>query len=198
MVTKEMIDYIDRARKVGKSDQDIRAALTTAGWAEEDINAAFSPNPPQAVNYAAGSASGEQNQIANVRYAGFWIRFVASIIDGIILFIPSMFLGILAVALGGGNEIVSLTKTFATVVIGGIYIYIIYRYQASPGKMALGLKIVSDNFERMTLGQVLLREIVGKFVSSLILYIGYIMIGFTAKKQGLHDMIAKTVVVHKN
>jgi uncharacterized RDD family membrane protein YckC len=197
MVTPELIDYIKKARAAGQTDAQIKEALLKIGWDQKDINNGLNPPETLAVNYLENSSGDAQSQAANMEYAGFWIRFLASIIDGIMIFIPSSLFGILAVALGGGEMAIAFTKFLAIIIVGGIYIYIIYKYQASPGKMMLGLKIVSDNLERITFGQVLLREIVGKFVSGLILNIGYIMIAFTAKKQGLHDMIAKTLVIYK-
>jgi uncharacterized RDD family membrane protein YckC len=68
--------------------------------------------------------------------------------------------------------------------------------QATPGKMALGLVVTNLNRERISFGRAAARYFC-KFLSELILYIGYLMIGFTAKKQGLHDMIAGTLVLKK-
>jgi uncharacterized RDD family membrane protein YckC len=66
----------------------------------------------------------------------------------------------------------------------------------TPGKMAMGLIVVGYDGKRISFLRALLRYI-GKVVSSMILCIGYLMIGFTEKKQGLHDMIAKTYVIIK-
>jgi uncharacterized RDD family membrane protein YckC len=65
--------------------------------------------------------------------------------------------------------------------------------QATPGKKALGLVVTNLNHERISFGRATARYF-SKFLSELTLYIGYVMIGFTAKKQGLHDMIAGTLV----
>ncbi len=70
------------------------------------------------------------------------------------------------------------------------------KYQASVGKLALGLVVVDMDGNRIDFGKALLRN-VGKFVSTVILFIGYIMAAFTDKKQTLHDMIANTLVVKK-
>jgi uncharacterized RDD family membrane protein YckC len=194
MVTPELIKYIKQARTAGQTDAQIKEALLKIGWKEADINNEFNPPETLVVNYRENSSSETQDQGTNVVYAGFWIRVAASFIDGIIVFIPAFFLGLVS-AVAGLNE--SVAKFFVVIIVFGLFIYMIMKYQATPGKMALGLIIVSDNLERVTLGQVMLREIVGKFLSS-ILYIGYIMVAFTQKKQGLHDMIAKTLVIYKN
>jgi uncharacterized RDD family membrane protein YckC len=67
-------------------------------------------------------------------------------------------------------------------------------WQATPGKKIIGVKVTDLQGERITLGKAILRN-VGRIASS-VLYIGYIIIGFTQKKQGLHDMIAGTLVVN--
>jgi type II secretory pathway pseudopilin PulG len=64
--------------------------------------------------------------------------------------------------------------------------------------MLVGITVKSEDFQHLSLGRVLLRETIGKFVSEIILCIGYIMAGFTAKKQGLHDKFARTVVIYKD
>jgi uncharacterized RDD family membrane protein YckC len=71
------------------------------------------------------------------------------------------------------------------------------RYQATPGKLAVGMIVVDLEGNRISFRKALVRNL-SKIVSAAILDIGFIMIGFTEKRQGLHDMIAGTVVVMKN
>ncbi|APG26290.1 hypothetical protein A7E75_09260 [Syntrophotalea acetylenica] len=66
----------------------------------------------------------------------------------------------------------------------------------TPGKMLLRLKVVRRDGQNMTYGRAALREILGKFVSGITLGIGYLMVAFDAHKQGLHDKIADTCVIH--
>lgn len=68
------------------------------------------------------------------------------------------------------------------------------RYQGSVGKIALGIKVIGLNGERLTFSKALLRNL-SKFISWAILCIGYAMIVFDERKQGLHDKIADTFVV---
>lgn len=109
----------------------------------------------------------------NYKYAGFWVRFVASIIDGIFS----------AILLG----------------IGWIVnIYLVGTSGYSIGKRVVGLKVIKENGKcPIGLVDALIRETIGKFVSVLILGIGYLMIAFDSNKQGLHDKIAKTYVVYE-
>ena len=65
----------------------------------------------------------------------------------------------------------------------------------TPGKLILGLRIVNDKGNYIGIPMAILRYI-GKILSAVILGIGYIMIAFTEKKQGLHDKIAKTYVIY--
>ena len=66
--------------------------------------------------------------------------------------------------------------------------------QATLGKMAMGLKVTDLDGERIGVGKSFLRTI-GSFVSAVLLMVGYLMVAFTERKQGLHDKIAGTLVV---
>jgi uncharacterized RDD family membrane protein YckC len=68
--------------------------------------------------------------------------------------------------------------------------------QGSLGKMAMGIKVTDLEGQRISFGKAFLRSI-GKVISQMIMYIGYIMAAFTEKKQALHDIIASTLVVKK-
>jgi len=133
---------------------------------------------------------------AQVKYAGFWIRWAAYFIDCLVLFIPQAIInGVFSIAnFGAMQKVASSLAGF--LLVWAYYVYMTNNYQATLGKKALGLKVFSDKLERPTLNQVLLRETVGKIVSMLTLLIGYIMAGFTDRKRALHDMIASTVVVY--
>ncbi|MEM9896444.1 MAG: RDD family protein [Bacteroidota bacterium] len=157
------------------------------------------------------------------KYAGFWLRFVALLIDGIILYVISSFIFIpllAAVGLSFGamtdgfdinelseGDIVTLATTFITAVaIGnviGLVVRVLYytfmessKYQATVGKLALGLKVTDAQGQKLDFVKAFIRQL-GKIVSGFILLIGYIMAAFTEKKQALHDMIAGTLVVKK-
>ena len=65
---------------------------------------------------------------------------------------------------------------------------------ATVGKMAMGLRVVTDKGERLSFPNAIGRYF-AKIISAIILCIGFIMIGFTDRKRGLHDMIAGTLVI---
>lgn len=154
-----------------------------------------------------------------VRYAGFWLRFVAYIIDdlllGLIGFIVSLpFIGgIVFSAIGisknpeAAENIVGgimgiLGSIFGMVLvilaIGWLYFALMEssKNQGTLGKMALGLKVTDMDGNRISFGRATGRYF-GKILSNMILMIGYILAGLTAKKQALHDMIASCLVVKK-
>lgn len=135
------------------------------------------------------------------RYGGFWIRFLATIIDGIIISIIG--------SLVGGNQITSYEQTAdgmysMNVNFVGWYTLIPIVYvlgfwmwkSATPGKMALKLKIIDEQGNNLTPVKAIIRYL-GYILSGIILGIGYLMIAFTKNKRGLHDMIAKTYVIRK-
>ena len=127
---------------------------------------------------------GTSPQTAN--YAGFWIRFVAFFIDVIIIMIPSYIIFF--------AELPSLLG-----LVLGIAYWVYFpssEYMATPGKMALGLIITDEHGNRIGAGTAAVRYI-GYIINAITVGIGFIMIGFTEKKRGLHDMIASTQVVYK-
>ncbi len=139
-------------------------------------------------------------------YAGYWRRFTAAIIDGIIL---SVFAGVLnaifivpfmispRASADAASGVVSLI--YIILIISGWLYYTLLESsskQATVGKMALGI-IVTDLYgNRISFGRANGRYW-SKILSALILYIGFIMAGFTEKKQALHDIIASCLVVKK-
>lgn len=129
-----------------------------------------------------------------MRYAGFWIRVGASLIDGILLYVVGQ-----AIALGVGSE--DLTSTIGINIIS-ILIGIAYHCgfessdkQATPGKMAVGIKVGNANGEKISFANALGRYL-AKIISFILLCIGYMMVGWDDKKQGIHDKLADTYVFY--
>ncbi|MDM8540962.1 RDD family protein [Desulfococcaceae bacterium HSG9] len=138
-----------------------------------------------------------------LNYAGFWIRFGAKFIDGIITgavvflltMIPSFLLGML------GTEqsvlISSMLSIIINIILPAIYsTWFIGKFAATPGKMACGLKVVMYDGDRVSYGCALGRHF-AEWLSSIILLIGYIMAAFDDEKRTLHDRICNTRVVMK-
>ena len=157
-------------------------------------DAPVSPSPIQAQSEIAMVSA-----VDEIKYAGFWVRYVANVIDGLVLVIPAIIIDLgLFFLLGNNVTFKILSYVLYYLIIWSYFVVMTYKYQATLGKMAVGVKVVSDKSERLTVGQLILRETLGKFISLITIYIGYIMAGFTERKQALHDKIAKTVVVYKD
>lgn len=118
--------------------------------------------------------------------AGFWIRFFANFIDGLIVFIVQLLLS------AAGFDSSSAGVIFAAIYFVGFWT----ATGTSPGKMMLSLRIEKQDGKPLGFGDALLRYF-GTIISSIILGIGYLMIAFDDRKRGLHDIIAKTRVVYK-
>jgi len=113
-----------------------------------------------------------------INYAGFWIRFVAYLIDSLVLGAASFILG--------------------PFMIVGAWLYFALmessKYQGTLGKMALGLQVTDVRGKKIGFGRATGRYF-AKILSALTLLIGFFMIGWTERKQGLHDIIADCYVV---
>lgn len=145
---------------------------------------------PQSIENSSNFAS------AQVKYAGFWIRFAASFVDGVIVFLMSIPLIILAFFSMGGEVENSFSVNILSLMISwGYHILMTDKYQATLGKRFVGIKVVKEDLGRASLGNLILRETAGKLLSQLIFFIGYIVVAFTSRKRALHDIIGGTVVV---
>jgi uncharacterized RDD family membrane protein YckC len=153
------------------------------------------------------------------RYAGFWLRFVAHLIDGVILGIPFFLIVMLPIfALGGLHFLVRRgavgppDPAFVAAVFlrffFAIALFVVAQWlyfagmessarQATFGKAAMSLRVTGLAGQHLTFGHATGRYF-AKIISGLIpLGIGYFMAGFTEKKQALHDMIASTLVLRE-
>jgi uncharacterized RDD family membrane protein YckC len=121
-----------------------------------------------------------------VVFGGFWIRFVALVIDAILV-------GIVA------GVVVTATKTSALAyVIEIAYFMVCWGFLGQTiGMMLFGLRIVrNSDGGKLTWGNVILRMI-GWFVAGFVLLLGFIWAAFDARKRGWHDMIGGTVVIRQ-
>jgi len=128
------------------------------------------------------------------RFGGFWIRVLAYFIDAAILTSVGIAIGIIFIFLE--MEMNSLLINIFGLVPGWIYFSVLESssWQASVGEKALDLKVVDKNGGRISFGRATGRHF-AKIISTLIIFIGYIMVGWTKSKKGLHDMIAGTLVI---
>jgi uncharacterized RDD family membrane protein YckC len=127
--------------------------------------------------------------------AGFWIRFVAFVIDGIIIsviqFLLSLIFGdLMDVETNPGSS--SFINLILTIIYFGWFQT--YLRGQTLGKKITGIRVTTLDGSKVKLGRMLLREIIGKTVSALILLIGFFMAAGKSKR-ALHDRMAGTIVV---
>src|SRR5439155_4542122 len=135
-----------------------------------------------------------------MEYAGFWIRFGAKFVDGIILRLVGTVVGMATGAtLTGTSE--SARSVVALISYGlGMVIDIAYRtifvgaFGATPGKMAAKVKIVNADGSKVSYLKAFARAM-AEYISLLTVLIGYIMAAFDNEKRALHDRICGTRVV---
>jgi len=158
------------------------------------------PYSPVAPSYAAVAP------VAVLGYGGFWIRVVAAVIDFIILRIVVSPIKLIFGGLGLAGMMAGLPHLPLAILGGGVtFIVLLFgswlyealmessSYQATLGKMIFGMKVTDLYGNRISFGRATGRHF-AKWLSGMILGIGYIMVGFTERKQGLHDLLAGTLV----
>ncbi|HEY3758107.1 MAG TPA: RDD family protein [Opitutaceae bacterium] len=151
----------------------------------------------------------------NFQYGGFWIRSVAWFIDFVLLFVVSTVVGLLlaelmlrdvvfAIRPPAPGEIaassywmfVAVRFLINTAISLTYFVALIRRYDATWGKMALGLKVLRPNGDKLGVGRIIGREF-AKALSAMIIFLGFIMAGWDKEKRALHDYICDTRVVKK-
>ncbi len=162
----------------------------------------LSPPPSQ----TGGASKPETIAVATpsvLVYAGFWLRIAAFILDTLLILVVLFLIGF-AIGFAVNNaKVVGNSETFDLFDIFSIILQWLYfaGMESSTaggtfGKRAVDIRVVDLQGQRISFGRATGRYF-GKIISALILFIGFFMIGFTSKKQGLHDMIADTLVIKK-
>jgi uncharacterized RDD family membrane protein YckC len=149
-------------------------------------------------------------------YAGFWIRFVAVMIDGLILTCFFFLIAVIGFMLAGKNIFNTLQNPNVTpadigMIYGGIgLLYLVFfagtvAYQSwfvarrggTPGKLALGLKVVRSDGSALTLGRSVGRAFAYILNNLVPFCLGFIIAGFDTQKRALHDHVCDTRVIRK-
>lgn len=152
----------------------------------------------------------EKETQENIRYSGFWIRFGAGFIDSVIIALSTLLFWIIffiSLFKFGNSDIIKpeseeyqplllVLPTLIGIIFQWLYFVLQYcsKSMATLGMKAMGIRICDERYERLSFWHATGRWF-AEILSGLTLYIGYIMIAFTAKKQGLHDIVAKTYVI---
>lgn len=141
--------------------------------------------------------------LGNIRYAGFWVRFAASLLDAVVILLVAMaiglVIGIVAAMMGlrGAPAPGDLWPNLLGLLLSWLYFATLESGPrcATYGKRAFHLQVLgAGDFTRIGFLRASARWI-GRFVSTFLLMIGYLMQPFTPRKRALHDYIAGTVVV---
>ncbi|RDS84335.1 RDD family protein [Dyella psychrodurans] len=181
----------------------------------DEFSKAPPPYPP-----AANAAPTYSRPSTVVSYAGFWKRVVAYLIDAFVLYFPFSLLELpfgMRKAYEVLNQKVMSADTdpqtaleayqhfyieqwpyfLTTLVVGWLYFAVCESssWQATIGKLALGMRVTDLHGARISFARALGRY-GGKLISGFMLCIGFLMVAFTQRKQGLHDMLANTLVLN--
>ncbi len=132
-----------------------------------------------------------------MEYAGFWIRFGAKFVDGIILNLMGLVVNLLGgiVLKGVNSNLAPLLILPFTLALNAAYnTYFIGKFGATPGKMAAKIRVVNADGSNVSYGKAFGRYF-AEILSALTLMIGYIMAAFDVEKRALHDRICGTRVI---
>ncbi|MDQ1001209.1 putative RDD family membrane protein YckC [Neobacillus niacini] len=147
----------------------------------------------------AKSVTTHEPDPVSIRFAGFWMRFWAYLLDLIVIgsierLIINPLFRILEIPLVEFNMFAPIS--IASAIIFYLYFVLMTKYfHQTLGKMVFGLRVVDLKSEKLSWGTILFREWIGRFISATIV-IGYIVVAFLPKKQGLHDLFTDTSVIH--
>ena len=152
-----------------------------------------------------------------VEYMGFWVRLLAAIVDALVVGViqaalTPLLLGplgfLIALDRGGAPFLPPRMGVVEWAILAGLgpvrllvgWVYhtlFVGLMGATPGKMLLGMQVVDGQGNVPGLGRAALRETIGKFVSSVVFFLGYLWIAWDERKQGWHDKLADTYVVRR-
>ncbi len=134
-------------------------------------------------------------------YAGFWTRFVAYLIDMIVIYSIASLLNTFSFGILNKQldfPILGEESLSYVIVMFTYFISMTYFFSQTLGKMIMKIKVETNKGDKLGLMDVVYRELVGRLLTIFLAYIPYLAVAFTNKKKGLHDFIADTVVVKED
>ena len=134
-------------------------------------------------------------------YAGFWTRFVAYLIDMIVIYAIASLLNTFSFGLLNKRldfPILGEESLSYVIVMFTYFISMTYFFSQTLGKMIMKIKVETNKGDKLGLMDIVYRELVGRLLTIFLVYIPYLAVAFTNKKKGLHDYIADTVVVKED
>ena len=195
--TKEEMDHIDSFETTdNKSGFQMENDIPLDQSETSKIQAQSNP-------LAAGYADEEVEQEKHIYsglYAGFWTRFWAYLLDLVVIgsinrmIINPVFRALDVPLIEDG---IFSPMAIATAIVFYLYFVLMTKFFGQTlGKMVFGLKVVELDGKGLTWGTVIFREWIGRFISATIMIL-YVVVAFTNKKQGLHDLFADTTVIYE-
>ncbi|KHE71943.1 RDD family protein [Halobacillus sp. BBL2006] len=143
----------------------------------------------------------QKTEIQKLLYAGFGSRFLAYIIDLIMIWgvntvVTRPILRLLNIEEAKLWIQIFSASNIATSIVFFLYFILLTKYfQATLGKMILGLSVVSLKEGRLSNSQIIFRECIGRYISMAVLGLPYLVVAFTKRHQGIHDLFADTSVI---
>ncbi len=134
-------------------------------------------------------------------YAGFWVRFVAYLIDMIVIYAIASLLNTFSFGLLNKQldfPILGEESLSYVIVMFTYFIAMTYFFTQTLGKMIMKIKVETNKGDKLSFSDVVYRELIGRLLTIFLAYIPYIAVAFTNKRKGLHDFIADTVVVKED
>lgn len=163
------------------------------------------------IEQLAGQPSLQQNdhqlgnkQTPSVRYAGFWMRLWAYLVDLIIIgslgrMVVKPIFRLFDISLSTSIyqiEIFAPISIISAIIFYGYFVLMTKYLGQTVGKMIFGLKVIPLKGEKLSWGTILFREWIGRFISATT-WIGYLIVAFLPQKQGIHDLFSDTTVIHE-
>ncbi|MGV2874943.1 RDD family protein [Macrococcus capreoli] len=145
-----------------------------------------------------------EDDILRLTHAGFGLRFLAYILD---LLLIGAIKGIIIspiINIGGLQNVYvwiplfSVEHILSTIIYFSYFVIMTYCFSATLGKMIIGLKVMSIKNEKLTMSTVLTRELFGRYINNFFLSLLYLVVLFNPKKRGIHDMLSDTFVVKED
>ena len=134
-------------------------------------------------------------------YAGFWTRFIAYVLDMIVVYSLASLLNTVSFGLLNRQfdfPILGEESLSYVIVMFTYFISMTYLFSQTLGKMIMKIKVETNRGDKLSLVDVVYRELVGRLLTIFLAYLPYLAVAFTNKKKGLHDFIADTVVVKED
>jgi uncharacterized RDD family membrane protein YckC len=151
------------------------------------------PGNIQNLRSTSGTDDGPQvmsSQDGSYQKAGFVIRWAASVLDGLLISFPLL---IISIPFYKGDS--ELMDVISGLVVVAYSVFAIATYQTTLGKNFFHLRVISTDGSKIGFGKAIIREFLGKILSSIVFSLGYLWVIWDKEKQGWHDKLARTYVI---